>query len=528
MPLNITYRMMTNNPYRFRILITLAGILLLYSCRQHKAESPPNIIVFLVDDLGWQDTSVPFHSNTTPLNQRYHTPNMERLAKAGMTFTQAYAACVCSPSRISLMTGMNAARHRVTNWTLRKDTKTDGKSPVIETPDWNYNGLNTEPGISNTIVATPLPQVLQQAGYTTIHIGKAHFAAMETPCADPLACGFDINVAGHAAGGPGSHQGLNNFGNHPDGQPNPPWSVPGLEKYHGQDINLTEALTREALQILDTVAGQEDPFFLYMAHYAVHAPIQPDKPFVQRYLDQGLDTVEARYASMVEGMDKSLGDILDFLEENDLVRETIVLFMSDNGGLSAVARGGQAHTHNAPLNSGKGSAYEGGVREPMIVRWPGNVPPGTTSQQPVIIEDYFPTLLDIAGLPDTARQIVDGISFYPQLTQKEAITPDRPLFWHYPNVWGPSGPGIGPYSAVRRGDWKLIYFHEDQRTELYNLERDIGETNDLSEQETDIRLALASLLGTFLRSVEAQMPIDKASGQLVPWPDEVKKHTPTE
>ena len=179
-----------------------AIILLLFcSCKNSNNDNKsPNIVLFLVDDLGWQDTSVPFHSYISANNKKYHTPNMERLAKEGMKFTQAYASCVCSPSRISIMTGMNAARHRVTNWTLKKDIKTDGRDSIIQPPDWNYNGLNTQTGLQNTVVATTLPQLLKENNYTTIHIGKAHFAAMNTPCADPLNCGFDINIAGHAAG----------------------------------------------------------------------------------------------------------------------------------------------------------------------------------------------------------------------------------------------------------------------------------------------------------------------------------------
>lgn len=492
------------------------------SCSKSDIEvRSPNIILFLVDDLGWQDTSVPFHTDTTQFNRVYRTPNMEELASEGMKFTNAYAACVCSPTRISLMTGMNAARHRVSNWTLRQNKKSDGRDDLIRTPDWNYNGLNATQGVSNTVVATSLSQLLQDHGYFTIHIGKAHFAAIGTPCADPVNCGFQVNVAGHAAGAPGSYSGMANFGNDPDGAPVNVWSVPGLEKYHGQDINLTEVLTREAKAILDTVLMRDQPFFLYMAHYTVHTPIQEDARFFRNYLAYGLDTIEARYASMVEGMDKSLGDLMDYLGENEIADNTVVLFMSDNGGLSAVARGGERHKHNAPLRSGKGSAYEGGVRVPMLVKWPGRTQAATTSHQPIIIEDFFPSILEMAGIQKhEVLQTVDGVSFVHLFTQESEVRGSRPIFWHYPNIWGPGGPGIGAYSAVRSGDWKLIYFHRDRRFELYDLDTDIGEMTNLGEAHPEKRLELVTLLGDYLREVEAQMPINVETGLAIPWPDE--------
>ena len=242
---------------------------------------------------------------------------------------------------------------------------------------------------------------------------------METPCADPLNAGFDINVAGHAAGAPGSYHGEMLFGNQPDGSWQAPWGVPRLEKYHHQDINLTEALTREALRILDTVATDQNPFYLYLSHYGVHTPIEADSAFYPAYLERGLDTVEARYASMVESIDHSLGQVMDYLDEHQLSEQTIILFMSDNGGLSAVARGGEPHTHNAPLHSGKGSAYEGGIRVPMLAKWPGEITPGSRQEQYVIIEDFFPSILEMAGIqPDTLTQTTDGQSFVPFLRKQ--------------------------------------------------------------------------------------------------------------
>ncbi|MCK5097707.1 MAG: sulfatase-like hydrolase/transferase, partial [Desulfobacteraceae bacterium] len=329
-----------------------------------KNKKQPNIILFLVDDMGWQDTSVEFFKKRTEFNNRYLTPNMERLEKQGMKFTQAYACCVCSPTRISLMTGMNAAHHRVTNWTLRKNASNDGKDNKLEFPLWNVNGMSMEPGIERTVYAPkPLPALLNKAGYKTIHVGKAHFGAIGTPAENPENIGFDVNIAGHAAGGLGSYLGIHNFSAQWRGG-GKTWDVPGMEKYHGKDIFLTEALTLEAINAVDQTLKEKRPFFLYMSHYAVHSPIEKDKRFIQKYLDAGLNPTEAKYASMIEAMDMSLGDLMNFIEDKGEADNTIILFMSDNGGLSAVARGGAPHTHNKPLSSGKGSAHEGGIREP--------------------------------------------------------------------------------------------------------------------------------------------------------------------
>lgn len=501
------------------LTIALGTTFSLQSCH-HKKETPPNIIMFLVDDMGWQDTSVPFWDKQTPLNKKYHTPAMERLAEKGMVFTQAYACNVCSPTRVSLLTGMNAAHHKVTNWTLRYNQSTDAKDDQIDFPQWNFNGLSPIDTVPNTIVATPLPEVLQSNGYYTIHCGKAHFGALTTPGENPLNLGFDVNIAGHAAGAPASYQGLDNFGNDESGKPTKVWSVPGLEKYHGMDINLSDALTREALLAVDTALSNHQPFFLYMAHYAVHIPLQPDHRFYQKYLDAGLEDPEARYASMIEGMDASLNDIMKHLEEKQIADNTIILFMSDNGGLSAHRRGGQPHTHNKPLNSGKGSAYEGGIRVPMIAYWPGQNKAGSRTNQPVIIEDYYPTILDMAGIhTPKLKQPIDGISFS-SIIRGQKSKSDRPLFWHYPNKWGGHGPGIGTFSAVRSGDFKLIYWYKTGAFELYNLANDIGESNNLADQQPVKVKELANVLGHYLRRVNALRPSDKETRQLLPWPDE--------
>jgi arylsulfatase A-like enzyme len=501
-------------------ILMLAFLIPFMSCSpaSNKAEHP-NIILFLVDDMGWQDTSVPFWTDTTDFNRLYRTPNMERLAKQGMKFTQAYATSVCSPTRISLMTGMNAARHRVTNWTLHpgKIQPMEINHKELNFPMWNVNGLSAIPGDSLAVYADPLPQVLNEAGYFTIHAGKAHLGAIGTSGDNPLDLGFDVNIAGHAAGAPGSYLGKKNFGNSPNG--GNVWAVPGLEKYHGQDIFLTEAITLEAIDAIESVEDPDQPFFLYMSHYAVHSPINADDRFVQKYYDLGMDTTEARYAALVEGMDKSLGDLMDFVDKKGIADNTVILFMSDNGGVSAVIRGGEKHTHNKPLSSGKGSMHEGGIREPMLVSWPGVIKPESVTDQKLIIEDFYPSILEIAGVNDYETvQTVDGVSFVPLLKGGGKLNEDRAFIWHFPNEWGPSGPGIGAASTIRQGDWKLIYYHLDSHFELFNIEEDIGETQNLFDQNPEKAGVLAKALTSKLLEMDAQMPIRKSSGEIVPMP----------
>ncbi|GAB5402899.1 MAG: hypothetical protein Aurels2KO_11300 [Aureliella sp.] len=480
----------------------------------------PNIVLFLVDDMGWQDTSVPFHNQITELNRRYHTPNMQKLAEHGTKFTSAYACSVCSPTRISLMTGLNAARHRVTNWTLEKNASNDRKHPRLDFPNWNVNGMSPQAGVERTVHARALPDFLKSAGYHTIHVGKAHFGAIGTPASDPRNIGFDVNIAGHAAGGPGSFLATQNFSAQWRGG-GTVWDVPGLDAYHGKDTFLTEALTIEANKAMDAAVALDKPFFLYMSHYAVHVPFAEDSRFYQKYRDGGLDHTEAMYAAMVEGMDKSLGDILANVERHGLSGETVVLFMSDNGGFSAGGRGGEPHTHNRPLSSGKGSAHEGGVRVPMLASWPGVIETGAVCDSPVMIEDFFPTILEIAGVasPQQVGGEMDGVSFGGLLRgQDDLQRATRPLFWHFPNNWGPTGPGIGASSSIRLGEWKLIYYHDSRDYELFNLANDISESQNLASDHPDIRRKLAGRLSNHLRSASAQMPVVKELGQSVPFP----------
>ena len=482
----------------------------------------PNIIVFMVDDMGWQDTSVPFWTEKTPLNKQFHTPSMEKLAAEGVKFTNAYATPVCTPTRVSMLTGMNAAHHRITLWTSPlPNTPTDRPDEQLAGPtDWNYNGLSPVAGIPHTIHATSFVQLLKDAGYFTVHVGKAHWGANGTPGSNPYNLGFMVNIAGSATGHPQSFLGTDNYGNIPG---RAGWhAIPNLQEYYGTDTFLTEALTLEALKSIDEPIRKKQPFFLHLSHYAVHVPIMADKRFMQKYIDAGLDSVEAAYATLVEGMDKSLGDVMHYLKKKGVDKNTVIIFMSDNGGLSNPGdRGGKGpYTHNLPLRAGKGSVYEGGIREPMIVKWPQVAKPGTVADQYVIIEDFFPTILEMAQIKNyKLLQKTDGQSFIPILKNPAYKNNNRTLIWHTPNKWTqPDGPGINFYSAVRKGDWKLVYSLRTGKKELYNLKKDIGELNDVSAANPALVQSLSKQLFSQLKQWNAPMPVIKATGKTMEYP----------
>lgn len=490
---------------------------------QSQAQKSPNIIFFLVDDMGWQDTSVPFWDSITPANQKFRTPNMERLCKAGAKFTNAYAASVCTPSRVSFLTGMNVARHHVSNWTAYRNKAVDGQDSLLEAPAWNVNGISPEPSQERSVYATPLPQLLKGHGYYTIQCGKAHFGAYQTIGADPLNLGFVKNIGGSAAGNPASYLAEDDFGRRPDRfilQA----EIPGMEKYCGKHSFLTADLTQEAILAMDTAQLKKQPFFLYMAHYAVHLPYNADDRFIQRYLDMGLPQPEAAYAALVEGMDESLGQLMDYLDQHQLTENTIIVFMSDNGGYSHPPRQGAPNTQNYPLRGGKGSLYEGGVREPMIIRWNGVIKPGTVNNQYVIMEDFYPTILEWAGIRKYRTvQNVDGRSIVPFLRQPGLRDQTRPLVWNFPNDWtgGRLGEDNSWLTAIRQGKWKLIYFEKQQRLELYNLEEDIHEAVNVAARYPVKTRELAGLLTRELKQRGAQLPVYKATKKRVPYPGEL-------
>ena len=519
----------------------------------------PNIIFFLVDDMGWVDSSVPYDGNIYPNNLRFNTPNMERLARRGTIFSNAYACPVSTPTRTSLLSGMNAAHTGITNWTSPvKDTPSDATGGAVAMmapgsvgqqggmdiypegyltrPDWTLNGLSPVPGVDSTVYATPMVQLLKDAGYFTIHVGKGHWASAGTPGASPYNMGFVVNVAGNVAGMPRSYQGEDNYGNTPER-----WNylaVQNMTEYYGTHTHLTEALTREALKTLDFPVENGIPFYLYMSHHGTHTPIQRDDRFVEKYLEAGMDEGQARYASMVEGIDKSLGDILNYLDDKGIADNTAIIFMTDNGGNSEnVQKGGVPHTQNLPLREGKGSVYEGGIRVPLIVCWPGKVPAGAREDTPAIAEDLFPTILDIAGVsydePGAIVQELDGQSLIPGITAGGSVLKgaaeggsgsgaERALIFHYPHQWKPYRlDDIDYLSAVRKGDWKLVYRMREARLELYNLREDIGETHDLAAENPQKCAELAAILSDKLREWGSPMPFNPAEGKPVPFPDEL-------
>ena len=493
-------------------------------CLYAQQNNRPNIIVFIVDDMGWQDTSVPFWNQKTKYNEMYETPNMERLAKQGVMFTQAYACPVSSPTRCSLMTGMNMARHRVTNWTLQRDKPTDDKSQTITLPEWNYNGIAQVATIPHTTSATSFVQLLKENGYHTIHCGKAHWGAIDTPGENPCHFGFNVNITGTAAGGLATYLSERNYGHTRDGKAYALNSIPGLQDYWGTGTFVTEALTKEAIKALDKAKKYDQPFYLYMSHYAVHIPIDKDMRFFPKYVRKGLSDKDAAYASLVEGMDKSLGDIMDWLDKNDESKNTIIVFLGDNGGLATSQewREGPLYTQNSPLKCGKGSMYEGGIRVPFMVKWNGVVKPQTRNNTSIMIEDLFPTILHMANINSyKVPQIVDGKDMVPLLEGKnEAEFNKRSIVWNFPNIWGNTGPGINLNCAIRQGDWKLIYNYETGEKELYNIPQDIGEKNNLAHANPSKVKELSSILGKKLRQMNAQRPIVTATSKPCAWPDE--------
>lgn len=530
----------------------------------------PNIIFFLVDDYGWSETSLPFDADTCANNLKFHTPNMERLASMGTMLTNAYACPVSTPTRTSLMTGMNAARMQVTNFcSLFKDRPSDAiggapgttnpnESDIFANAEWNHNALCPVQfqgdtgiyGLNHTVYATPMVELLRDAGYYTIHVGKAHWAPAGTPGSNPLNMGFMVQIAGSGNGHPKSYQPEDYFGNIPgEGDFS---SVQNMAQYYDSKIHLNEALTLEALKALETPIKRHEPFYLYMSHYSVHTPIQRDNRFIQKYLDAGLDENAARYASMVESMDKSLGDILDYIESKGVADNTIIIFYSDNGGhCLAHDKGGEPHTQNLPLREGKGSCYEGGIRVPMIVCWPGKVAPDTRINTPVVNEDFFPSILEMAGVTDyEVHQQLDGQSFVKLVhrgsqlaaeakkagriksmadanafmvpASETGIDPERELVFHYPHQYRVEDQDdIDFLSALRRGEWKLVYRMHTGDLELYNLREDIGEHHNVAAEHPELVADMAKSLGTKLRTWHASMPTVRATGASVPMPDEL-------
>ena len=441
------------------LTISIASLILSAACSAPESgagSAPPNIVFLLVDDMGYADTGV--------YGNAYHlTPHIDALAAAGMRFTHAYAAAPnCSPTRGSIVTGRWPARNGVTQY-LPGNVLPHAKLLQAELP----LGLP----LSETVIAEPLAK----AGYATASIGKWHLGGGRYA---PENRGFDLNYAG---GHWNAHRSM--FAPHPF------VAVPDAR----EGDYLTDNLTDAAERFIET--NKDRPFFLYLPYYAVHGPIQAKQERLERYAGRVDPSARnnATYAAMTEGVDESVGRLIGKLEELGLTERTVIVFFSDNGGVPRVA-------FNGGLRSGKGYLWEGGIREPLIVKWPGVTQPGAVEATPVSSIDFYPTILEMAGAPDAAGHTVDGTSLVPLLKQTGEWDRDT-LYWHYPHY---SNSGSTPAGAVRRGDWKLLEFFDDNRVELYNLAEDPAESNDLAAAQPELTGRLRADLAAWRESVGAK------------------------
>lgn len=449
----------------------------------------PNFIFILVDDLGWGDLGC--YGSIF-----YETEYLDQIATEGVKFTDAYAAApICSPTRASILTGKYPATLGLTNFI---GGKTKGK--LIDAPYIDHLSLGEK----------SLAEALKQGGYSTWHVGKWHLGGEPYY---PEHHGFDVNIGGCSWGLPS--QGYFS-----------PWGINNLKDgYEGQF--LTDRLTEEAIRLIKN--RSDNPFYLNLCYYAVHVPIQAKTALVNKYQkkvkDLKLDKVktfkmgehfpcehkryqrvlrrlvqsDAVYAGLVEIVDQNVGKLLQAVEEEGLKKDTIIIFTSDNGGLST-AEG--SPTCNAPLSEGKGWMKEGGIREPLLIRWPGVIRSGSICNVPVTSVDFYPTILEIAGLPPIRNQHTDGLSIFPLLKGNDKME-RKAIFWHYPHY---SNQGNTPGSSIRIGDYKLIEFFEDNSIELYNLKDDITEQNNLAYQEEDKSTYLLDTLKNWQLHVKARIP----------------------
>ncbi len=502
---------------RILSLIALALLPILSSAADQKQ---PNIMVFLVDDMGVMDTSVPFLTDADgqperhPLNDWYRTPSMERLAAQGIRFNQFYAMSVCSPTRISILTGQNAARHRSTNWINPREDNRGTYGPA----GWDWAGLKKG--------EVTLPGVLSQAGYRTMHVGKAHFGPFSKEGHEPLNLGFDINVAGDAFGAPGSYLPEQHYGAISKNERRRDHTPPHLEKYYDTETHLSEALTLEAKEIVSQAVKDEVPFFLHLSHYAVHSPFESDPRFEANYADSDKPKSAKAFATLIEGMDKSLGDMLDHFAELGIAEDTLVIFLGDNG-----SDGPLGHQHEVacaePLRGKKGAHYEGGIRVPFIAAWAAAdaerphqaalpIPAAAIQDQIGSVCDLFPTVLAIAGADTPTDHAVDGFQLQTLLTGA-ADDPQHPdqFLMHYPHGRHRSN----YFTTWRDGDWKAIYHalpdeqthgnklqSDGQHYQLYNLAADPYEQNDLSESQPEKLKAMLAEMNRQLESMGAVYP----------------------
>lgn len=480
----------------------------------------PNVIVFLVDDMGLMDTSVPMLTDEQgkprryPLNDFYRTPNMEVLASRGIRFSNFHAMSVCSPTRISLMTGQNAARHRTTNW-INPDSDNRGE---YGPKDWNWQGLNRQ--------NVTLARVLQSAGYRTIQVGKGHFGPRDSEGADPKNLGFDVSVGGASIGAPGSYYAEKKYGKDTQREQA---AVPDLGSYYDSGLFLTEALTREAkLRVTESVEAGK-PFFLYFAHYAVHAPFDSDPRFASNYLSSGKPKNAQAYATLIEGIDKSLGDMLEHLQKLGVDRDTVIFFLGDNGSDSPLGPLGEAHNvgSSAPLRGKKGSHYEGGTRAPFIASWatPDNsrqaqkrmpISAGGVQTQLAAVQDLFPTIVQLVQVGSLESHVVDGLPLQTLFSGQPDPSRPQQFLMHYPHA-----PHRSDYFTVwRDGDWKLVYHYFPSKSsggthyQLFNLASDPFESRDLAQMEPAKVREMVSGMILQIKNFSAVLPVDADGREL--------------
>ncbi len=441
----------------------------------------PNFIFILVDDLGWRDVGF--------MGSRfYETPNIDRLARRGTAFTQAYAAAaVCSPTRASIMTGRYPARLGITDW-IRA-----GRDGTVLGPERiNPTGYQADPRFRLETPRNPhfmeleevtVAEVLKSGGYATGHVGKWHLGPDEFL---PPGQGFDVNIGGADIG---------HTENYFDPYHNAGRPIPSLPpRRPGEYMS-----DREADEAVRFIRDHRDrPFFLNLCPYAVHTPLQAKKEDIDHFAGKPPvdEQKNAVYAAMIKSVDDTVGRLLAALEEFGLSERTVIFFFSDNGGLHPV-------TSNAPLRMGKGYPYEGGTREALVVSRPGTIPANVRSETPVSSIDFFPTMASMAGLDLPRDRTIDGRDLTPLLGGRGRVA-ERDLFWHFPHYW--SGDRVRPWSSVRSGDWKLIRFWEDGREELYDLRTDVGETNDLAGSQPEKVRDLRARLDAWLEETRAKLP----------------------
>jgi arylsulfatase A len=446
-----------------------------------KASSPrPNFVFILADDLGWADLGC-YGSDL------HETPNIDKLARQGMRFTDAYAAApVCSPTRASIMTGKYPARLHMTIW-YEASANPPGSRKLI--PPVTQGNLPHE--------QVTIAEVLKDAGYFTAHVGKWHLGDAGHY---PQTQGFDVNIGGTFWGASATYfypySGSKRYGGEYR-------YVPHLE-FGAEGEYLTDRLTDEALRVMDKV--KDKPFYLNLCYHTVHTPIEGKPKLVEYYKNKvrpGMNHQNYEYAAMVYSLDENVGRVLDKIDELGVADRTIVVFFSDNGGYINEFNQ-KVVTNNYPLRCGKGSLYEGGVREPLIVRWPGVTKAGSVCSEPASSIDFYPTILDMTGLAGDSKHNtdMDGLSLVPLLKNPAAKLKRQALYWHYPHYY----PTTTPVSSIRQGDWKLLEYFEDNHIELYDLKNDIGEQNNLAKTTPEKAEELCKRLGAWRKAVKAQMP----------------------